>query len=206
MTDTPAPPASDLPSSWDAEDGDALRTDKKSRRWWIIGAAAVVVLVVIGAFAVVAIDKKTERAWPAEISGRPAGLGAEKETAAKVTPSVAPGVYLWNGFDGWHLWVVNGDGLDGLSGTITSTEGPERATSSAPAAGNVTVDGKEITFDLDGSGKVAGVDFEPGFYAKKLTIELKTASGKVPANVVFLGSGRTSARSVPLVVDKKLVN
>ncbi|WP_421118448.1 hypothetical protein ACE2AJ_13785 [Aquihabitans daechungensis] len=201
MTTTPPPPDADLPASWQEEDDDAARSEHKSRRWWIIGGVALVILAVIAAFAVVNMRNDAKRAWPEELGGRPAGLGGEDETAAEVTPTAEPGVYLWSGFDGWHLWVVNGEGLDGFSGTITSNTDFNGARSSAPDAGTVSVDGKEITFDLDGGEALAGVDFDPGF-AKELTFDLQTADGEVPAELVFTGSGSAPVDEVPLVIDK----
>lgn len=206
MSDTTPPPDSGLPSSWDEEDADAIRTDAKSRRWWWIGGAVVVVLVAIAAatFVVMGGDS-VDRAWPDATGGRPAGLGGENEKAADVTPTVDPGVYIWQSFDGWHLWVVGGDGIDGLTGTIKSNDDIVSASSSAPDAGKVTVDGKEVTFDLDAGAPLAGVDFDPGF-AKKLTFSLESADGPVAADQVFTGSASTPATAVPVVIDKAVVD
>jgi len=206
MSTTPPPPASDLPASWQEEDDDAIRTERKSRRWWIIGGVVAVLLAVVAGIAIINARGDVERAWPTEVGGRPEGLGGEDETASEVTPTAAPGVYLWNSFDGWHLWVVNGEGIDGLTGTISSDEDLTSAESSAPDAGTVSADGKEVTLDLKGGEALAGVDFEPGFYAKELTFDLQTSGGDLPAKVFFLGSGRTPATSVPLVLDKDPVD
>ncbi|HWJ97320.1 MAG TPA: hypothetical protein VNQ33_04115, partial [Acidimicrobiales bacterium] len=146
-----------------------------------------------------------ERAWPASVGGRPEGLGGEKETAGEVTPSADPGVYIWNSFDGWHLWVVGGEGIDGLTGTITSSDDVVGAVSSAPDAGTVSVEGKTITFDLAAGSAVAGVDFDPGF-AKELTFTLKTAGGDVAPAQVFTGASREPVDAVPVVIDKAVVD
>ncbi len=207
MSDTAPPPDSDLPSSWDEEDHDALRADAKSRRWWWIGGAALLIVVALVAVLVVAnrASDPEERAWPDAVGGRPEGLGGENETAAQVTPSADPGVYIWQSFDGWHLWVVSGDGLDGLTGTITSNEDIVSARSSDEDAGTATLDGKEITFDLDAGAPLAGVDFDPGF-SRELTFRLETADGEVSADQVFTGSGKTPADAVPVVIDKPVVD
>lgn len=206
MSDTPPPPDSDLPSSWDEDDHDAIRADAKSRRWWWIGGAVVVILAILGALAFInRSNDPADRAWPDAVGGRPPGLGGENETAAQVTPEAEPGVYVWQSFDGWHLWVVGGDGIDGLTGTITSNDDIVSARSSDADAGTVSLDGKEITFDLDAGVPLAGVDFDPGF-SEKLTITLETAGGEVAADQVFTGSGRTPAEAVPLVIDKPVVS
>jgi hypothetical protein len=204
MSDTPGS-ASDLPSSWKEEEDDALRADRSSRRWWVLGGIVLVVLVAAGIVAYVnRSDGPVDRAWPESYGGRPDGLGGDGDTAADVTVAADPGVYIWNGFDGWHIWVVDGDGLDGLKGTITSSDDIVSASSSAPDAGDATVDGKQVTFDLDGSTAVAGVDFDPGF-SKELTFTIETDGGPVKADQVFTGSKPTSATSVPVVVEKAVV-
>jgi hypothetical protein len=203
MSDT-TPPASDLPASWQEEDDDAARSERSGRKWWIIGGVVLVLLVVGLAIAFSGLATE-ERAWPSAYDGRPAGLGGEKESADEVEPSADPGVYIWNGFDGWHVWVVNGDGLDGLRGTITSSDDLVSATSSVPDGGTVTVEGEKVTFDLDGGGAVTGVDFDPGF-SKELTIELESADGAVAADRVSTGSKGGSVDAVPVVIEKKVVD
>ena len=198
-TDTP------LPGSWNADESDALATERKSRKAWWIGGAVVVVIVLVAVFAVLTNGGlKPERAWPEATGGRPTGLGEEKQTAGEVTPSADQGVYIWNSFDGWHLWAVNGEDLSGLTGTIKSSDDIVRATSSAPAAGTVSVDGKTITFDLSADAAVAGVDFEPGF-SRKLTFDLQTKDGPVPVTLIRTGSGGASVDANPVVIDKPVV-
>ena len=205
MSDDELPSAPPLPGSWADDENEAVRQSGKHRRlWWIL---AVVVVVAIGA-AVAAVlangGVAPQRAWPASVGGRPEGLGGEKDTAADVTPTAPAGVYIWQSFDGWHLWAVNGDGLDGVKGTIESSDKIVQATSSAPDAGTVTVDGKTITFDLDGKAAVAGVDFDAGF-SKKLTFDLEGPDGPIPATVVFTGSKAKPVDAVPVVIDKPVV-
>lgn len=205
MTDTPPPPPADLPASWQEEDDDAIRTEKKGRLRWVIIAIVAVLLAGAGIFAFVQALQPEDRAWPEAYGGRPAGLGGEKDTAIDVTPEAAPGVYIWESFDGWHLWVVNGDAMEGVSGSITSSDDIVEATSSSPGDGVVTADGKTITFELDGGAPVAGVDFDPGF-ANKLTIQLSSANGEVEATQVFTGSKSAPVDAVPVVIDKAVVD
>jgi hypothetical protein len=205
MSDTPPPAPSDLPASWQEEDDDAARTDGRRRTWWVVGGIVVVILAAAGIFAFVQAMQPEDRAWPAAYGGRPDGLGGERESAADVTLSASPGVYIWESFDGWHLWVVNGDGLAGLTGTISSNSDLVEATSSAPDAGTVSVDKKTVTFDLSEGAAVAGVDFDPGF-ADRLTFRLETADGEVSASQVLTGSKSTPVDAVPVVVNKAPVD
>ena len=205
MTDTD-PTRPDVPSSWRADDDETVRVaEKRGRKAWIVVLVVVVAAVAGVAYAVASgtFDGK-ERAWPAQISLRPDGLGGERDTAADVKPTAAPGVYIWSSFDGWHVWVVNGGDVAGVKGTITSSDRIKRATSSAPKAGTVTHHGKTVAFDLDGSAKVAGVDFEPGF-SHHLVITLDGPDGPVAVKVVHLGHD-AMAKAVPVVIDKPVVN
>lgn len=203
MSDTPPPSPAPLPSSWNDEGQEVERSDRKSRIWWIIGALAIIVVVVVGAFVVVR-SRDQERAWPAATSGRPAGLGGEKQTTAEVDATAPPGVYIWQSFDGWHLWIVNGEGLEGLSGTIKSSAKLVNASASAPEDGTVGITGKTVEFDLDGGNAVAGVDFDPGF-SDKLTFTLESGGVEVKASQVFTGSESAAVDAVPVVIDKPVV-
>jgi hypothetical protein len=205
MSDTQPPATPDFPASWNDEEADAARSGRRGIVWWVLGGVVAVVLVILGVNLIFNRGANEERAWPEAVDGRPAGLGGEDETAAEVTPEAGPGVYLWNSFDGWHLWVVNGDGIEGLTGTITSSGDLVGAESSAPDAGTVSVDGKVATFDLDAEAAVAGVDFDPGF-ADKLTFDLETADGEVVAAQVLTGSDSTPVDAVPVVLDKAVVD
>jgi hypothetical protein len=203
MSTTEPPSSAPLPSSWNDEQAEVTRGARKSRLWWIVGAVVIVALVV-GAYFVVS-SRDQERAWPATTSGRPEGLGGEKQTTAEVKVTAPPGVYIWQSFDGWHLWVVNGDGLQGLSGTITSSDDLVSAEASGPQDGTVGINGKTLNFDLGGDNEVLGVDFDPGF-SHKLTFTLETDAGKVKASQVFTGADSTPVDAVPVVIDKPVVN
>lgn len=205
MSDAQPPATPDFPASWNDEEEDAVRSGRRGIVWWILGGIVAVLLVILGINLIFNQGSDEPRAWPEAVDGRPEGLGGEKETAAEVTPEAKPGVYLWNSFDGWHLWVVNGDGIEGLTGTISSNDDLVGAESSAPDAGTVSVSGKTVTFDLSGDAAVAGVDFDPGF-ASKLTFELETADGEVTAAQVFTGSGSEPVDSIPVIIDKPVVD
>lgn len=195
-----------MPASWADEEEAASRGGGRNRRAALL-AGVVAAVVVVAAIVVVwskAGDGPEERAWPDSVAGRPQGLGENGQTAAEVTPNTTPGVYLWSGFDGWHLWVVGGDGVQGVRGTITSTVEIGQAMLSAPGQGSVSVDGRTITFDLTSDAEVAGVDFEPGFYSKRLTVKLSDADGPLSPSTVTLGPSTTATR-MPVVIDKAVV-
>ncbi|WP_426571139.1 hypothetical protein [Aquihabitans sp. McL0605] len=202
MTDTePTPP---LPDSWADDDREAARKAGKGRIILIVvGIAAVVILGAL-AFVVISTHDTRERAWPATVNGRPDGLGGERETTADVNLAADPGVYIWSGFDGWHLWVVNGGDLKGIKGTITSNAEISRGAPSAPGDGTATVKGKELTFDLSGDAPLAGVDFEPGL-SKHLEFQIEGPDGPIDASVVTTGRSGTAVAALPFVIDKHVV-
>ncbi|MFN8018655.1 MAG: hypothetical protein U0P45_11085 [Acidimicrobiales bacterium] len=140
--------------------------------------------------------------WPPTIGGRPAALGKRGQKATQVDASKAkPGAYLWNDYDGWHLWVVNGTGIGAVKGTLTSNDAVARAELAVPDAGTVSTKDKVVTFDLPASPQLTGIDFNPGFFAKNLVFTLEGPDGPLPEQVVFVGSKPTQA-PFPLVISK----
>lgn len=186
-----------LPDSWNVEDAEVAR--KGPRLGVIIGGVVLVaVLVAAGVVGFQVAMEKTKKAWPASAGGPPAGLGATPAEAAADTP---PGVYLWNDFGGWHLWVVNGDGVAGVKGTITSTDDIASAEVATDGEGTAMTEGKTVAFDLPAEPRVSGVDFNPGFYGEKLTVTLEGADGPVAPELVTIGRDR-EVTAVPVVVEK----
>ncbi|MEZ5140749.1 MAG: hypothetical protein R2711_18850 [Acidimicrobiales bacterium] len=92
-------------------------------------------------------DVQRDLVWPADLGGRPAGLGEIDEIAAEVTPEVEPGAYLWNDFDGWHLWFAFGDGFDRATGTIRSDDDVSKLLLSPTSSGTASGDGGEVSFE-----------------------------------------------------------
>ena len=191
------PDASDQPASWGTEDLKPTRS-----RWWLLLAVLVVVALAGGGYvAVKAAFKSTSRDWPQSLAGRAAGLGEVNVPASKVDPTAKPGIYIWSDFDGWHLWVVHGDGVGAVTGSVTSDKDIAKATAAIKGAGRVTRDGKTISISFPADPKLSGVDFDTDFYARHLTFALEGPDGTIPANLVHLGNSRM-ATEVPVKVDK----
>lgn len=203
-TNEPTPPP--LPSSWQADEQQAVETaEKGSRRFWIITVVLVLVLFVVSVLVVSNQgDGVKERAWPATIDNRPGGLG-EGDTTEGAVPTASPGVYVWSDLGGWHLWIVNGEGVDGLTGSITSTDPIVSAEMSTASDGTVSIDDKELNLELKGEAPVEGITFDPGF-SHHLDFNLETASGPVPDELIFLGADAENPSEAPLSLDKPVVN
>ena len=189
--------APEFPQSWNVEDAQVAR---KGPRWGLIigGLVLVAVLIAGGIVGFQVAMEKTKKAWPASASGPPAGLG---DTPADAAADVAPGVYLWNDFGGWHLWVVNGEGTSGVKGTITSGDEIASAEVATAGEGSAVIEAETIEFDLPAEPRVVGVDFNPGFYAEKLTVTLEGADGPVDPASVTVGRER-EVTALPVVLDK----
>lgn len=190
------PPA--VPESFRTEQAD----EPGSRRWLIV-LGAVLVIIVIGA-TIIAIKRRTtaeDISWPHSFDGRAAGLGADHDPATQVKVTAKPGVYVWSGFDGLHLWVVNGSGVAGVKGSMTGMANGASASLAVRGSGSVSVVGDTMTFDLPASPTLVGVDFSPGFFGKKLTFTLTGANGPVPLSLIFVGA-HSHAKALPLVISK----
>ena len=146
--------------------------------------------------------EESKVAWPESVGGRAPGLGEVNVPAAEVDVAAEPGVYAWSDFDGWHQWVVHGRAGGAVRGTITSDVGLDKAVAARARAGSVELDGRTATFALPATPELVGVDFQPGFYAKRLTFDLTDAKGRpLDASVVTLGR-RRPATAVTVVVRK----
>lgn len=185
------------PDSWNVEDAEVAR--KGPRLGLIIGGVVLVgVLIAAGIVGFQVAMEKTKKAWPASVEGPPDGLGGTPEEASA---DVAPGVYLWNDFGGWHLRVVNGDDVSGAKGTITSTDEIASADVATAGQGSAVTEAKTIAFDLPAEPRVVGVDFNPGFYGEKLTVTLEGADGPVDPALVTVGRER-EVTALPVVLEK----
>lgn len=188
-----------LPSSRAAEAEEASSGGPK--RLLLLAGAVVVVLLIAGAIALALQGDDEDRVWPPELGGRAEGLGQVNEPAPTVEVTAEPGVYLWSDFDGWHLWVVNGEGVSGVSGTIVADDDVGEGTLAVEGAGELTVDESSFTFDLPGEPALVGLDFNPGFYTGEMVIDLEGPDGPIdPALVTFGRSG--SAETMPIVLEQ----
>ena len=141
------------------------------------------------------------KGWPAEVRGRPAGLGTTKVPAGEVTPTAEPGAYIWSDFDGWHLWVVNGAGVPAITGTLTSNDNLGKAVLAIEDAGEITLNGKSATFTLPTDRPLVGIDFNPGFYANKLVFTLNGPDGAPLDGALIKTGSKSAAAPFPIVIE-----
>ncbi len=172
-------------------------------------AVAIVVLVALTVLGVNRYDDAANqrsqeqasaegRGWPEAVNGRPAGLGSGP--AADVAPSTEPGAYLWSDFDGWHLWVVGGDGMPAtVTGTVTSDDALGAQKLAVPGTGTLSGSGADLTFTVPTDVPVSGIDFSTGFFAKELQVSLTGPDGPIDPARIHLGSDMTTAPD-PLVI------
>ncbi len=198
------PPAPAPPASWTLDDLEEVERNERSRRLPVLLGVLVVALVAVAAFIVVAkpFDAQKDKVWPLDVGGRPEGLGDRGEMAEEVAPEVPAGAYLWNDFDGWHLWFSLDPTFSKVSGTIVSDDEIGSSRLTPAAAGTVTESGKAIDFDIDASSNIAGIDFEPGFYSERIEVTILGPDGKpLPAEMIHRGASMAPAE-VPVVVEK----
>lgn len=186
-----------LPTSWN----DDSSGGKGSKKWWVIGGV-LLVLIVAGVVALVVARKDVNRVYEVSSTGRAPGLGQTGTKAPDVDVTAEPGVYFWQDFDGVHVWVVNGGDINGVKGTITADADIDSATLAIPATGTAKVDGKTITFDFPASPQLLGVDFNPGFYTKEITVDVTGPDGKsIDPKLVHKGAN-AKVTKLPVVIRK----
>lgn len=181
------------------------RPDARRRSGQVVRIAAVclVVLVALFALGVTTYDRlggsddsgdSSSSGWPPSVNGRPAGLGPMGQSAADVEPTVDPGVYLWSDFDGWHLWVVAGEGVPAeVNGSLASNDALASLDLAVPDSGSATLDGEVGQFSVPTASSVAGVDFSTGFYAEELDVTLEGPDGPLDATLIHVGSDMETA-------------
>lgn len=117
----------------------------------------------------------TEPGWPTWVMGQPRRL-FEAEAPPTEIGETPPGFYLWLDFEGWHLWLVGGEGSD-ASVEIQSDDAFSKAepVGTPPA---IEQEGNRLRMSRgDASATSVGLDFNPGFFAKTLIV---TTTGDLP--------------------------
>ncbi len=184
----------DLPGSWDAEDAEV----RKRKVPWLFVGIGIVAAITVGlvAWRLIAQEDTT---WPASLSWRPQGMG---DAATGVPPSAEPGVYVWSDFDSFHLWVVHGEDIGQVTGSIQLDNDLTSATLEVPGSGTVTVDGDRAEFTLPANPAGSGIAFSPSFYVGQIEIEVATEEGPLAPADVRLGGNATPATSMPVVIKQ----
>jgi hypothetical protein len=139
--------------------------------------------------------------WPLAVGGRPAAFGELDGSPADAPGGAEPGVYIWSDYDGWHLWVVHGDGVGDVNGTVNGDDVIASADVTPPESGVVTLADKVIAFDIKSDEPISGFDFNPGFYAKRLEFVINGPDGPLDPALVHVGKDAVPAPS-PIVLEK----
>ena len=185
----------------------------QTRHLWQAGIVVVVLAVTSIVFAFnrpqgpPSVDPPVQRAmeWPLALDGRPALFKNKLVAARDLTDPPGPGLYLWQDFDGWHLWIVRGAGIEGPTGVITADADFRRADlNGRPGAGGaVQLDGHAIHFDFTGStDAVVGIDFGPGIAASTLVLDVAQDGEPLDSRALKLGN-RSVAGKLPLELSRE---
>lgn len=113
-----------------------------------------------------------------------------------------PGVYLWEGFDGWQLRIVPGARVGHISGRVTGAEGTAITQVTGASPGVARTDGTDVIFDVPATGSVVGVSFQLGFYTQMTQISIYGPNGPLDPSLIFLGQQATPAQTSPMTFQK----
>jgi hypothetical protein len=112
-----------------------------------------------------------EPQWPSATAGRPAALGGQGEPPPADAGDLEDGFYLWQDFNGWHLFVVGGTDADQVTIAGDDTVSKAEPTGGSP---RIEIAGNAVTFARGGAGEeVVGMDFNPGYFAKTLVVTVE---------------------------------
>lgn len=162
----------------------------------------VVVAIAAGGLFVFLRNRDEATAWPKSTQFRPRdGLGGAGTPAKDVDVDAHPGVYAFQDFQGWHLWIVNGEGVGPVTGEITSDKDFAGAETAIDDAGTVKASGSTITVDLPAEPELVGVDFNVGFFAQEVTFDLRGPDGPLDPDLVTVGRAHT-ADQMPFEIEK----
>ncbi|MCB0995485.1 MAG: hypothetical protein KDB21_10365 [Acidimicrobiales bacterium] len=132
-----------------------------------------------------AADGEAVSSWPAIVKGRPGPLGLDGAAPPAELPELDPGYYLFNDFNGWHLWAV-GDVGDSSAEVVLDADFPR--VDQVGGEPDLEVDRNSFRLARGGADEpVVGVDFSSGFYGTTMVV---TITGDAPLRV------GTSARTV----------
>lgn len=150
--------------------------------------------------------KQKDRQWSTNLVGAPKPF-----EGADVPPgqTLAPGIYLWEGFDGWRIRVVRGDGIDRVIGTVTSTDkgGYDKVEIQKVINVDASVakaDNRQLAFNFPPStAPVVGVDFFFQFYTDQVQVQFNGDNGPIDPKQIHTGANGDQAPSNPLTFQKK---
>ncbi|MCU1452087.1 MAG: hypothetical protein JWN46_233 [Acidimicrobiales bacterium] len=190
---------------------------------WIAGGAVLVVAVIIVAVVLSRSSKNTSSstsstttapggkttktsnklAWPGAVAGRPVEFGKRGDGPDKAKALAAPGVYIWNDFDGWHVWVVKGAGTEKVKVQVASDKPLVGATVVGTAPTGLVKTPDRVTFDFSTTtAHVSGLNINLGFFGKSVIISVDGGSGPLDTKLIFRGSKRVPATTNPDVEQK----
>jgi hypothetical protein len=208
-----AEPADDAADDWDDDwdDDDDDRASGTGRRdltliLGIVAAVAVIALVVVltrpkdnngsvktgggGGGQVAGPTTLPNKTWQGSVAE---GVG-EKSKDVEARVAKAPGVYIWTGFDGWHV-------RNTTPGTVTITVAAETVSVTDTSGKPKGDKGPSVTVDVPKGDATTGVDLDLGG-STEASFTVKSGGSDVPADSIKLGGKSGQADQNPVKFTK----
>ncbi len=142
--------------------------------------------------------------WPKTLDFPPQEFYDNGKSATEPQPGTnpKPGVYLWEGFDGWQIRIVPGLGIGRVSGMVTGSAGTivTKVTGADPSV--ATVDGTNVAFNVPPTNSVVSIEFVLGFFTPSTDVSINGDNGPLDPSQIYLGAKAVPAPSNPVTFKK----
>jgi hypothetical protein len=154
--------------------------------------------------------KKPQAKWSNGLVGSPL-VFRDPQGNASTDPqpgkTAKPGVYFWEAYDGWHVRIVKGDGVDKVDGLVTGVQNKQGAkivkvTGADP--GVAKVEGGNVSWQVPAGGNgIVGIDFTLDPSTKEAALTLNGENGSLDVKKVYIGSSTKNPPTNPITFVKK---
>ena len=147
---------------------------------------------------------KPQAKWTNGLAGSPKVFRAADGSASsdpQPGKDAKPGVYFWESYDGWHVRVVKGDGVDKVDGIVTGllkNQGAKIVKVTGADASVAKAEGGNVSFQVPpGGSNVVGIDFTLDAFTTNSTLTLNGDNGSLDVSKIYLGAWGEAAHEQP---------
>jgi hypothetical protein len=118
-----------------------------------------------------------------------------------------PGVYYFESYDGWHVRIVRGDGVNDVHGLITGQAGKKGGASLINVTGAdpsvAKVNGSDFEFNVPAGDGNVSIDFNLNPNTRLSQVTFNSANGPIDVTKIYLGGTEKSPLENPITITKQ---